>query len=80
MTTGPYPPCFPNRAHFTVWVRLADQTKQGNARLTYCTDCTPAYKTRMLVEQRCGHPEVQFVPEDDGGMAGVRPTLEELLA
>lgn len=36
-------------------------TSGENARLGMCVDCTPEYKWRMMQEQRCTHPETQFI-------------------
>jgi hypothetical protein len=31
----------------------------------FCTDCTPEYKQKMMLEGRCDYPEIQFY-ENDG--------------
>jgi hypothetical protein len=71
-----HPACFPDREHFVAWVKYAGQTRQPS--LTYCTDCTPDYKKRMMEKGKCSHPGVVFVLEEDG-LRGVRASMEELM-
>lgn len=30
----------------------------------FCTDCTPEYKQKMMLEGRCDYPEIQFYDND----------------
>jgi hypothetical protein len=52
MLAPAYPPCFPDAATYTSWVRLA---KRGNEAASPCDDCARAYREAMTREGRC-HP------------------------
>lgn len=55
-----YPACFNNAAQYRDWVHLNRQATQPRDP-SYCLDCTPEFKERMLNEHRCSHPETRFV-------------------
>ena len=67
---GGFPRCFENRSQFICWVQAARlaQPRPGNS---WCEDCTPLYKEKMIAARRCDHPGVTFDADGDG----VRPGL-----
>lgn len=76
-----YPPCFPDAEQFQAW-NVASEELEGDVPIShsYCWDCTPAYRDRMVDEGRCYFPETYFVPCsdiscDEGEMylVGIRP-------
>lgn len=58
--TGWHPPCFNNSDEWNQW-RLLLRASWENMRVGYCIDCTPEYKMQMMCENRCLHPETQFI-------------------
>lgn len=40
----------------------------------FCTDCTPDYQAKMIKEERCLHPEIQFRTDKDKFMEGYVPS------
>ncbi len=72
-TAACYPPCFRSQEQYDSWCILASR-KNSLSPLSYCTDCTAEYQAEMLLEQRCAHPETQFVevlhvyPRPPGGI------------
>lgn len=53
------PKCFSSVADWKEWNRLDIISEQVNT--TVCTDCTPAFKLRMIEEGKCDHPETRFI-------------------
>lgn len=48
---------------YRVWVQAARGTSPPPC--WFCTDCTPAYQSQMLKENRCLHPEIKFRDDPD---------------
>jgi hypothetical protein len=63
------PPCFSNVVDYHEWRYL--NTKAGTSA-TYCADCTPGYKTKMMFAGRCRWPLTTFVTMRGGDLVGVR--------
>lgn len=57
---GPYPPCFNSSDEYYQWVYLLRLSGE-NMRVGFCFDCTPTYKMEMMRNDRCTHPETQFL-------------------
>jgi hypothetical protein len=56
---------------FRAWKLLAINTVGVTSGI--CTDCTPEYKTEMLEQKRCTHPEIEFGFDEDGLVMGFAP-------
>lgn len=54
------PACFENQKQWAEWRKLA-----ARAPAHFCEDCTPEYHRLMMLEGRCEHPEVAFIPSRD---------------
>lgn len=55
-----HPSCFESAEQYRDYIHLMRQS--SNPRDTgVCTDCTPEFKTKMLEEGLCDHPETRFV-------------------
>jgi hypothetical protein len=63
------PPCFANEDQYNDWRYM--NTKAGTSA-PYCADCTPLYKTKMMMAGRCRWPMTTFVKMRDGNLVGVR--------
>lgn len=63
------PACFNSVEQFQEWQMLAIRT--GISPDTYCVDCTPGYRARMKVADRCAH-DVEFHEDEDGAVYGIR--------
>lgn len=52
------PACFSSQAEWDAYRSMA----QCNMRdgFTYCTDCSPKHQKAMVVQARCGFPNIQF--------------------
>jgi len=57
---GSYPACFSSASQYREWIYLNRQASQPRDP-SYCLDCTPEFKERMMGENRCSHPETRFV-------------------
>lgn len=57
---GVHPACFPDAEGFRQWYLLLVLSGE-HRRSGYCLDCTPEYKTQMMAEGRCEHPETKWV-------------------
>lgn len=55
-----YPTCFNDPQEFKDWVRYARQSKPP-ALDSFCTDCTPEYRDKMIAENRCQFSDTIFV-------------------
>lgn len=55
-----HPPCFEDAKQYRDWMWLNRQARQSTDT-SYCLDCTPEFKERMLNEGKCSHPETRFV-------------------
>lgn len=55
-----HPTCFESAAQYRDYVTLMRQAAEPFDS-SYCLDCTPEYKSQMLAEGRCNHPETRFV-------------------
>ena len=53
------PACFDSAAKWKQYHTLA--TISAEAGFTFCKDCTPEYKARMVKAGRCAFPGTQFV-------------------
>lgn len=54
------PVCFENHGQYTDWIHLMRQSARPRDD-GYCIDCTPDFKSEMLAQGRCAHPETRFV-------------------
>jgi hypothetical protein len=55
-----HPACFESSDQYRDYIHLMRQS--SNPKDTgVCMDCTPEFKTRMLEEGLCDHPETRFV-------------------
>ena len=66
------PKCFYNRPQFVSWLKEAKHS-HGCNEAAFCTDCTPEYKAKMLAQNRCEFPDIEFVNDQDGFLQGVIP-------
>lgn len=57
---GYHPPCFDSAEQFAQW-RMLLARSGGGMRVGFCLDCTPEYKMEMMCQDRCTHPETQFI-------------------
>jgi len=55
-----HPACFDSYEQFHRWKEMLHISKES-AFIGYCVDCTPEYKSKMMGENRCDHPETKFV-------------------
>ena len=55
-----YPACFSSASQYRDWVTLNRWSAQPRDP-SYCLDCTPEFKEKMMGENRCAHPETRFV-------------------
>lgn len=57
-----HPPCFDSKAEFDAWEEALSKCafEPGHPPPTYCSDCLPDYKAKMLEQGRCIHPTVRF--------------------
>lgn len=53
------PLCFESALQYRQYVTLMRQAARPKDD-GYCLDCTPEFKTQMLEEGRCSHPETRF--------------------
>lgn len=53
------PPCFESALQYRQYITLMRQSARPKDD-GYCLDCTPEFKTQMLEEGRCTHPETRF--------------------
>lgn len=73
---GPHPQCFNSADEYHQWLFLL-QLSRENIRVGFCIDCTPEYKMQMMREDRCEHPETQFIvlrdkkDQDEVALVGV---------
>lgn len=63
-----HPACFESSEQYRDYIHLMRQS--SNPKDTgVCLDCTPEFKTQMLEEGLCDHPETRFVvwrnPQED---------------
>lgn len=67
------PPCFESVAQWVEWKSLAEHSRVHVGReITFCEDCLPDYRDRMIASGRCEHPETIFVSEPGGvGVTGM---------
>ena len=65
------PLCFDTMKHFKIWVEAARASHPHPAH-SYCEDCTEEYRDRMVIANRCGHPQTIF-RRFHGEMVGRRP-------
>jgi len=73
------PECFPLEFHrpttYEMWksgarTSIMDRACKGHE---YCQDCTNAYQTEMKLQERCKHPQVTFLIDNDGMLTGHDP-------
>ena len=57
---GPHPQCFNSASEYHQWLFFL-QLSNETLRVGFCIDCTPEYKMEMLRQDRCEHPETQFI-------------------
>jgi hypothetical protein len=57
---GYHPPCFESASQFSHWCMLLSLSG-SHIRVGFCIDCTPEYKLEMMRQDRCMHPETQFI-------------------
>lgn len=67
-----YPACFKDHESFAEWRRLA-RASHLHAASSICVDCTPEYKTKMMIEDRCSEPEIVFKRNEEGEVVGELP-------
>lgn len=67
-----YPECFTDEKQFLEWRRLARASSYVGIS-SVCMDCTPEYKTKMILQDRCSEPEVTFERNEDGEFIGALP-------
>ena len=65
------PRCFDSEEQWQAWRELAAVTKVPSKH-GHCHDCTPAFHTEMLLQERCDHPNVVFIMAKDEGLVGRR--------
>ena len=65
------PACFNSVGEFKLWVAAARQSPP-NAAHSYCEDCTSSYRDKMILQQRCAHPNTTF-RIFNGELVGRRP-------
>jgi len=65
------PLCFDTMKDFKSWVAAARASHPHPAH-SYCEDCTQEYKDRMIIANRCGHPQTIF-RRFHGEVVGRRP-------
>lgn len=72
---GPAPDCFPP-AQWKLWCRSERMLMAGGRSSAapdgFCQVCTAQYKERMVAAGKCRHPDVVFVPDEDGDPIGTR--------
>ena len=57
---GSIPKCFDSLLQFRAWVEQA-RVCSPLPPFSVCTDCTPEYKLKMMHENRCENPHIDFV-------------------
>lgn len=63
------PSCFTSIREWGIYKVLAQLT--ATKGFTYCTDCTPEYRNKMIAEGRCAFPGTQF-GKNNGVIVGRR--------
>mgnify|MGYP001618056726 CR=1 FL=1 len=63
------PPCFASKRQWGVYKVLAQITATDG--FTYCTDCTPERRDKMIAASRCKFPETVF-KRNNGVIVGRR--------
>lgn len=53
------PRCFNNYKEFKLWITAARGAHPAPAH-SYCEDCTPEYRDKMIEENRCAYPQTTF--------------------
>lgn len=56
----PHPRCFDTQKQWVEYIE-ARQDMGRRGWKNYCTDCTPDYKDKMVVQGRCAFPRVIFI-------------------
>ena len=57
------PTCFDTQFQWNFYRELCSYLRSArklSPRFTYCTDCTPEYRDRMITERRCKFPGTTF--------------------
>lgn len=68
------PKCFDRDEDFIFWLHMDERSIHAKQQTGFvCKDCTPAYKTEMMLQERCEHPEVQFGRLQNGDWGGYIP-------
>lgn len=72
------PTCFTDDAQFIHWLATDKvfHNRSGGQRQMQtfvCTDCTPTFATKMRLEGKCEHPDVEFKLVNSGELVGVKP-------
>lgn len=55
-----YPKCFNSEKEWKAWVVLARRTRLVDPCLSFCLDCSVAYRDDMIAEGRCEYPDTYF--------------------
>ena len=69
------PPCYNNVLEYLQWMKasIASATSKTARQIEdYCVDCLPAYKAKMVLENRCSHLETRFYTDSEGAICGTR--------
>ena len=53
------PPCWDSQREWNLYREGAEYS--ANDGFTYCTDCTPERKARMIAASRCRYPKTVFI-------------------
>lgn len=69
------PGCFRDQPEWHGYIAASMLTGHASrgvrSHISYCRDCTPAYKAEMMECGRCQHAETVFVREEGGDVVGV---------
>jgi hypothetical protein len=74
------PPCFSGE-QWRTWRHGGSGGSYGalpSPRDGYCEDCTPEYKTEMMLQEKCIWPCVTFALDKDGMLAGTRESMKKV--
>lgn len=66
------PRCF-TAQQWSEWMAVARMVRP-QIRNGFCEDCTPHYQARMILLERCDHPDVRFTFNPEDGTLGRRPS------
>lgn len=66
------PKCFESKLQYQEWLTAARMS--GIPRCGPCSDCLPDFQAKMIAQDRCENPQVQFKISKNDGIEGYIPS------